>query len=398
MTYQEIVTAKTANLTNCDREQIHIPGLIQPHGLLLVLQEPEFKILQVSNNTLQFLGVNPQELLDQALSELLDEQQIELIRQCLEKRFETVNPLKLTINTHQGLKRFDGIVHRSNQVIILELEPIDILEDFSIFNFHHLVAPRINRMRNAADLVSLLPIIVEEVRQLTGFDRVMIYQFDGDGSGSVIAESKQAHLQAFLGLCYPDSDIPKQAKKLYTLNSIRLIPDVNYQAVEIIPAHNQLSAQPLDLSFSVLRSVSPLHIEYLQNMGVTASMSISIIKNKQLWGLIACHHYQPKYLSYEFRTVCEFLGHVISLEIASRADQEYQEYKIKLNSLQAKFVAVMSSKEELLDALVNPNPASNLLDKETDERYYNMPGDYFVIPYSQVINLNVTYLEFTEVE
>ena len=300
MIYQEIVTAETVNLTNCDREQIHIPGLIQPHGLLLVLQEPAFEILQVSNNAFKFLGLHTQELLGQELNVFLDEQQIKLIKECLEEGFETVNPLKITIDTQQAAtKKFDAIVHRSNQGIILELEPTAFVEDVSIFNLYRLTISRINRMRNAASLSELSQIIVQEVRKLTGFDRVMLYQFYSDGSGSVIAENKQDHLEPFLGLCYPDSDIPKQAKKLYTVNPIRLIPDVNYQAVKIISDQNHLGSQPLDLSFSVLRSVSPMHIEYLQNMGVTASMSISIIKNKKLWGLIACHHYQPKYLSYE---------------------------------------------------------------------------------------------------
>ncbi|MGB7441950.1 MAG: ATP-binding protein [Coleofasciculaceae cyanobacterium] len=360
MNYQEIVTAETANLTNCDREQIHIPGSIQPHGLLFVLQEPQSEIIQVSNNSLEILGIHPHRLLEEKLSTLLDDQQVELIRQCLEEQFEATNPLKITINNQSKTKTFEGIVHRTEGGVILELEPTAFVEKASLVNFHYLLISRINRLRSAKNLSDLLEVIVKEIRNITGFDRVMIYQFDSSGSGSVIAEDKQDNLAPFLGLNYPDTDIPKQAKKLYTLNSIRLIPNVNYQPAKIVSAHNNSSNQPVDLSFSVLRSVSPLHIEYLQNMGVTASMSISIIKNRKLWGLIACHHYQPKYLSYEVRTVCEFLGQFISLELAARTDQEDQEYRIKLKSIQSSFVEIMSQKEDLIDALVNP--ASNLLD------------------------------------
>src|SRR5262249_753743 len=131
-----------------------------------------------------------------------------------------------------------------------------------------------------------------EVRALTGFDRVMVYRFDEEYNGEVIAEEKADGLEPFLGLHYPASDIPAHARRLYELNWVRHIPDVGYSPSRLVPAHG-----PTDLSFAVLRSVSPIHIEYLQNMGVAASLSISVLKGGRLWGLVACHHYSPLHVN-----------------------------------------------------------------------------------------------------
>jgi light-regulated signal transduction histidine kinase (bacteriophytochrome) len=353
---RESVTPKTVDLTNCDREPIHIPGSIQPHGILFVLNEPELEILQVSSNTFDLLGIHPQDLLQQPLSNLVDSTTIESIQRCLSVEFENTNPLEISINN----KTFDVIIHRYEGAIILELDPTHWKKDADFFRFYQLVKPPIQRIQNASNLTEMCQIIVNYVRKITGFDRVMVYQFDAEGAGRVIAEDKPDDLTPYLGLRYPASDIPKQAKQLYTLNYIRLIPDVNYQPVALIPPDHPVSNQPVDLSFSILRSVSPLHIEYLKNMGVGASMSISLIKDKRLWGLIACHHQTAKYVNYEIRTACEFLGQVMSLELANKEENEDLERKIKIKSIQAKFVEAIPQAENFVDGLVKE--PSDLLD------------------------------------
>jgi light-regulated signal transduction histidine kinase (bacteriophytochrome) len=179
----------------------------------------------------------------------------------------------------------------------------------------------------------------------------MVYQFDREGAGSVIAEDTELE-PPYLGLHYPPSDIPKQARQLYTLNWLRLIPDANYQPAAIIPANNPVTNQPLDLSLSVLRSASPIHLEYLHNMGVTASMSISLIQGQTLWGLIACHHSSPKYVPYNTRTACEFIGQVMSAELANKEASEDMDYKMQLKSLQTQFVEALSRAEYFLDGMV----------------------------------------------
>ncbi|HAX77191.1 MAG TPA: cyanobacterial phytochrome A [Cyanobacteria bacterium UBA11372] len=353
---RESVNPQTVDLTNCDREPIHIPGSIQPHGILFVLNEPELEILQVSSNTFDLLGIHPQDLLQQPLSNLLDSTTIESIQRCLAVDFENTNPLEVSLNN----TIFDVIVHRCEPAIIIDLEPKYWKKDADFFSFYQFVKNPIQRLQNASNLTEMCQIIVKEVRKITGFDRVMVYQFDAEGAGRVIAEDKPEYLTPYLGLRYPASDIPKQAKQLYTLNYIRLIPDVNYQPVALIPPHHPVSNQPVNLSFSVLRSVSPLHIEYLKNMGVGASLSISLIKNKRLWGLIACHHQTAKYVNYEMRTVCEFLGQVMSLELANKEENEDLERKINIKSIQAKFVEVIPQEENFVDGLVKK--PSDLLD------------------------------------
>lgn len=360
MSQGNVVTPPNVDLTNCDREPIHIPGLIQPHGLLLVLKEPELEIIQISNNSFEFLKLHPQQLLNKPLEGLLGTEQIDSLQKCLSQDFEGVNPLKLSVKTPEQDLAVDGIIHRSDGVLILELELTQLKQEVDFFSFYHLVKGPTAKMQNALSLQELSQIIVTEVRKLTGFDRVMLYRFNSEGAGAVIAEDKLESPIPYLGLHYPASDIPKQANQLYTLNRLRLIPHVNYQPVELVPLNNPVTHRPLDLSFSVLRSVSPIHIEYLNNMGVAASMSISLVKDKKLWGLIACHHQSAKYLTYEVRTACEFLGQVMSLELAMKEDNEDLDYRMKLKSIQSQFVEVIPQTENFIDGLVESE--SNLLD------------------------------------
>ncbi|NET41339.1 ATP-binding protein [Okeania sp. SIO2B3] len=349
----EIITADKVNLTNCDREQIHIPGSIQPHGVLLVLQEPELDIIQVSNNTEEWLNILPENLLNQNIKYLLEPQQIDSIRNSLTGDFEYLNPLKLSIQCGDETKLFNSIVHHNNQVIILELEPCQIELEQDFFQFYRLTRHTITRIQKSASLQELCSIVVKEIRQLTGLDRVMIYKFHVDNSGEIIAEAKRENLEPYLGLHYPASDIPESSRHLYSINYLRIIPDINYQPVELFPKNNPLTNQPLDLSFSVLRSVSPIHIEYLQNMGVKASMSISLLKEGKLWGLIACHHYSIKYIPYDLRTVCDFFGQVMSVHITTKEEHDNLDYKIHLKSIQSQVITAISKSENLLTAFTN---------------------------------------------
>jgi len=340
------------DLTNCDREPIHIPGLIQPHGILLVLRDPTLEILQVSNNIQEIFGHQPEMLLGKKLSKLLNTKQVNLIEKCLAEDFENINPLNLSIKRQHKSIYFDGIVHRCDALIILELEQktAKIKPDF--FDFYKQVKGTITRIQKAPTLLEMCQAVVKETRQITGFERVMIYKFDPEGAGSVIAEDTDLET-SYLDLHYPASDIPQPARHLYTLNWLRLIPDVSYQPVVLIPVDNPLTNQPVDLSLSVLRSVSPCHREYLQNMGVIASMSVSLVQNQQLWGLIACHNYSsPKYIPYNIRTVCEFMGQVMSIELANKEASVDLDYKMQLQLLQTKFVEGLSKSKYFLEGMV----------------------------------------------
>lgn len=323
-----------------DRSAIHIPGYIQPHGVLLVLEEPELTLVQVSRNTTEFLGLPPEDLLGRTLRDLLDSEQIDAIASCLQRRFENVNPLKLTFKPSQ--RSFDAIAHRHANLLLLELEASPSLQNANFFDFYRWANSPVSQMQKASTSGELSQIIAREVRTITGFDRVMVYRFLEDGVGRVIAEDKREDIESYLNLHYPAFDIPPAARRLFALNLLRLIPDIRARPVALVPELNPITNEPLDMSLSALRGVSPCHLEYLHNMGVTASMSISLLDDNQLWGLIACHHHSPKTVPYEIRTVCEFLARVMSLELAAKEDSEDRDYKIKLNSLQSQFVALLS--------------------------------------------------------
>ncbi|MEG5040093.1 MULTISPECIES: ATP-binding protein [unclassified Microcoleus] len=349
-----IPALEEVDLTNCDREPIHLSGHIQPHGVLLVVREPELQIVQASKNTQDLLGIDAESAIGQDLSLLFDKIQLEKLKTCLRKEnLKTVNPIKLTVEKAGKYLEFDCILHREEEeVLMVELELATSPENLSVFSFYNSVRATVSKIQSAPNLKELCQLTVEEIRKISGFDRVMVYQFDPEGNGAVIAEAKAEKLSPFLGLNYPSSDIPKQARKLYSLNWLRLIPDINYQPVPLVSGKNAASIQPLDLSFTVLRSVSPIHIEYLQNMGVAASMSISLIKDQKLWGLIACHNYTPKYLNYELRAACEFIGQVMSLELQSKEGNEDYDYKLHLKSILTKIFEDISTSENLSQVLV----------------------------------------------
>ncbi|MGM3308739.1 ATP-binding protein [Anabaena sp. WFMT] len=383
------------DLTSCEKEAIHTPGLIQPHGVILSFKKPELTILQISDNTFNILGIQPDKLLNQNLNQLLEPEQINLLLDSLEQEnLEFGNPLEFNIRVNQKNVYFDGIVHRYQENFILELEPTLSEKSNKFFKFYPLIKLAISKLRGAATVTQLSRVIAQEIKRITDFDRVMVYKFDDNWNGVVITEEKSENLTSYLGLHYPASDIPPQARQLYIQNWLRLIPDINYQPAVIIPTNNPLNQQPLDLSNAVLRSVSPLHIEYLQNMGVIASMSISIIKNKKLWGLIACHHQSPKYLPYEIRHVCEFLGQMTSLELGAKEDSEDTGYKLQLKSIQSKLVEYMSAEKKFIQGLINHQPnLLNLVDAEGAAVYFD--GEYITVgktPEIQEIHNLVTWI------
>ncbi len=360
-------SSETPDLTNCDREPIHIPGSIQPHGLLFVLQVPDLTIVQVSNNTEQWLGIAPADLLDRPVSRLLGETHIRNIEQCLAGDFDYVNPLRLELQTASGTLCVDSIIHRTGDRIALEIElgheKPATTADITYFDFYRQVKTPIAKLQASRSFEELCTGLVESVRQITGFDRVMIYHFDAAGAGDVIAEARHPDItESYLGLRYPATDIPQPARHLYALNRLRLIPDATYEPIPLIPPLDPITQAPFDMSHSVLRSISPLHTEYLQNMGVRASMSISLVRDRQLWGLIACHHRQPKLVPYFLRTVCEFIGQMAAFELTAKVDLQDRDDRIEIDALKSRFFESISQQTDVLSALTqSPTDLLNLV-------------------------------------
>lgn len=334
------------NLTQCDKEPIHIPGSIQPHGVLLVLSEPELTVLQVSANTGDLLGVEARSLPGSRLEHLLDATSLQHLRESLRSgRPADDTPLALVV----GARAFDGILHRHQCVVLLELEPVRHPEsaEATLPPLHRRLRGALARLQSATRLTDLCQTAASEVRRLTGFERTVVYCFDEDGHGEVVAEEKAEGLDAYLGLHYPASDIPLQARELYLRNWLRLIPDRDYTPAPLLPPLRPDTGTPLDLSFSVLRSVSPVHVEYLRNLGVRASMSISLVHEGRLWGLISCsHHSAPRHVPYEVRSACELVGRVLSQQIGAVTAHEERQLRQRLQALEAGLVEAMRDPPE----------------------------------------------------
>ncbi|MBP2001350.1 diguanylate cyclase (GGDEF)-like protein/PAS domain S-box-containing protein [Paenibacillus shirakamiensis] len=319
------------DLTNCDREPIHIPGTIQPHGVLLAVEsDGDYCIVQCSANAEDFLRISIQELMGRPLASLLGEDQLERI---MKTEFR-VDPLKLHymhIDVEVGgvATQFYGILHESEGLIVLELENAEPESGFAEFHDFEWIQSFFTKMKQAHNRYEASQMAAEQVKGILDYDRVMVYEFDEAWNGKVIGESKEEGLEPYLGHHYPASDIPKQARELYLRNWLRTIVDVNYIPVKVVPTLNPMTDQPLNLSLSILRSVSPLHIEYLKNMGVNATMTISLIHNNKLWGLITCHHYSPKYIPHRLRNLCNFLGSFFSSELYQR--QQLDDYQSELH-------------------------------------------------------------------
>ncbi len=314
-----------ATLKNCDREPIHIPGSIQPHGLLFVLKEPDLTILQISANTKELLSISPDKALQLNLREILTKESMAFfsVENLQLSSFIRLNPMKITTRIGGQHLKWSGVLHRSQKLLVLELEKTHESDHPQDLRFATLAAQSLSRFQNLIDAPEIFETLSGEVKQLTGFDRVMTYRFHEEGDGEVIAEVKETQLEPWLGLHYPASDVPQQARTLYEKNTLRLIPDVSYQPSPLLSNENGLFKTPLDLTYSLLRSVSPTHCEYLSNMGVKASLAISLLKNGKLWGMIICHHYKgKKWISHEVRSQCTLLGQMISWRLSERIQIE----------------------------------------------------------------------------
>jgi chemotaxis family two-component system sensor kinase Cph1 len=353
-------TPASVDLTNCDREPIHVPAQIQPHGVLLVLREPHLEIVQASENVGGYFGRSAGEIVGEPLSTLLDATSVEVIRTAIANgQWEYVNPLRL--DSHDRL--FDGIIHRHDGALILELEVTSAAVRQG--SGHHPLRPALMALQHARTVMDLCETAVREVRRLTSFERVMLYRFHEGGDGSVEAESKVAALEPYLGLRYPATDIPQQARQLYLKNWLRIIPDALYTPAPLIPPMRTDTGAALDLSFAVLRSVSPIHLEYMANMGVRASMSISLVVRGKLWGLISCaNHSGPRTVPYELRSACEVLGRLTSLQIAAVQEREALALRASRQTARNELTLGMRSGDILEGMLSKPDQLLSLVAAE----------------------------------
>ena len=339
------------DLLNCENEPIRIPGKIQSHGFLIAM-EPSGRIAFCSENIHEFLPANAENFLNQSISKLDEYFQEKdrtdffsnLIQEVLNSddgKFR--NPYLLQVNG----QFFYLILSRSDDFFLLEFESAEPVESADL---HSLMGHALSAILAKTQLSDFLSISTKQIRKIIGYDRVMIYKFHEDGHGEVVAEDKEENLSPFLGLHYPATDIPKQARELYTTNLVRLIADVHQKPAGLITDIDSLRA-PLDLTNSVLRAVSPVHIQYLKNMKVSSSFSISLIDQGKLWGLIACHHYSPLSIDYKKREVASIVGGVISSTLGYQQQEEDLHKKHRLQVAVEKLAKQLNRESNIYEAL-----------------------------------------------
>jgi light-regulated signal transduction histidine kinase (bacteriophytochrome)/CheY-like chemotaxis protein len=329
------------DLTNCDREPIHIPGSIQPHGAMLVAEGEDGVIRFASENAAAILGADPKYIIGCPLEEVIGQKPAHSVRNAVAKSISPNAPglvFALRVDGRPDTP-FDVAAHAYNDRTFLEFQPTG--DDADSYGPLEITRALVRRLADETTIQGIAEQAAKLVRLMLGYDRVMIYKMLHNGAGRVIAEQKRSDLGGFLGQHFPASDIPYQARELYKRNWIRMISDVRYTPQVLLPML-QDGQPPIDMSYAQLRSVSPIHCEYLQNMGVGASMSISILVEGELWGLIACHHYSPKVVPLPQRVGAELFGQYFSLQVEALERR-------------AKFLASNSARERL-DRIVSELP------------------------------------------
>lgn len=344
------------NLTSCDQEPIRIPGSIQPHGFLLALRQGEPDVIvQASANLEALTQVTVEQALGQSLSVVLGGAAAQLEAELASSAIGQQPSYMGTLKTPNG-RHFDVLAHLHDRLLLLEFEAVGRTAPPDFRHLYPKVGNFLQQINDVQDIVAMSQLAAEQLRDVTGFGRVMVYQFDRDGHGLVLAESLAPGYGSYLGQRFPASDIPRQARELYRINRIRLIQNANYEPARLVPPINPLSGAPNDLTYAALRSVSPIHLQYMRNMGTLASMSVSLMVKGQLWGLISCHNATPLPVAFEQRAVCEQLGQILSLCIETRTDASELQFRLEVRRTMVSVLAGLSQQGDFADSLCGVFP------------------------------------------
>ena len=337
-----------ADLSNCEREQIHLAASIQPHGALLLVREPELVVVQASANAARFLGIEG-EVLGRTLASLSADLPGRLAPHLTDALTTLPVPIRCRVGT--GGTELDSLSHRPpGGGLVIELEnagpELDLESD---------VSGALEGIIGAASIRALCDETSRIFRALTGYDRVMVYRFDEDGHGEVVSEEKRAALEAFLGNRYPASDIPQIARRLYERNRVRVLVDVEYDPIPLSPRLSPLTGQDLDMSLCFMRSTSPIHVQYLKNMGVCATLVVSLLVGGRLWGLVSCHHYEPRSVHFEVRSVCELLAEAVGTRIAALESFALSQAELSVRRMEQRMVEGITRDGDWRAALFDPS-------------------------------------------
>ena len=344
-------------LATCDSEPVHAPGCIQAHGALLVLRLGDLQILQASENSLQHLGEEAEQLLGHAVERVVGAVgRTRLLEMLAHDELGRGAAYAFTMPARAGKSALDVCMHVVDGVVVLEFEITGRAGCQAEGDFFVLVKSAVDRLQSANTVRAFCQQVSAEVRTITGLDRVMVYHFHADLHGEVIAESRRDDLAPWLGLHYPAADIPLPAREIFKRIWIRPLPDAASPLVELVPLANPDTGRALDMTHCALRGASVMYTEYLANMGVAASLTMPIMREGELWGLITCHHYTATQFAYQVRAACELLAQVASLQLTSVEHAEQLSYRLRLEDVHRQLI-VRAAREDDLVTLTTQRPS-----------------------------------------
>ena len=341
------------SLSSCDDEPVQTPGCIQAHGMLLALRCSDLVVTQVSENCEHWCGLSVDQALGAPLSQIVGATAADRIQALTRTEALDHNPCYALTAKLPGSSAdappMDMTIHTADGVLLLEMEPSGrsppvVGQDGDYFS---MVRQTIGRLKSTRSLADFCEVVAREARSITGLDRAMVYRFHDDDSGEVMADARRDDLPSWLGLRYPASDIPKPAREIFKRIGVRPLPDAQGALCEMVPLLNPDTQRPLEMTHCALRGASVMYTEYLQNMGVAATLTMPILRDGALWGLIACHHYSARPLPYPLRSAAEFLAQIASLEIAQAELREHLQYRVHLDAVHLAVLARAASDGQL---------------------------------------------------
>lgn len=339
---------------DCANEPIRIPESIQPHGFLVAIDSVDWTVRRVSANIDEHLPIPAENVLGRSAIDLFAASMpdvVDELKNVVLHDMEMLRPVAI------GERSYNVTAHRISNLLVVEFE-LRKERRSSLDSLYPQIRAAVEKIHAADTLDPLFQIVVSQIRALTGFDRVKIYRFDASWNGRVVAEERSKALPSYLDLRFPASDIPAQARELYRINRIRLIPDVDYKPVPIL--HDVgAGSERLDMTHCVLRSVSPVHLQYMRNMGTPASMSISILLDGKLWGLVSCHHSAPRHVAAHVRAACDFLVQILGMQIAGKDTSDSAADRVNRQYTHAQLLGYMTREQNYVDGLLR-HPTSFL--------------------------------------
>lgn len=347
-----MVKNKNYDAEFCGNLAIHQTNSIQDFGYLLIIDQDQLKIVQGSENIIEITQKPIKEVVSTSLADYLSKEDFKHFATEISKGQRNRLPFQFSFHVGKTAFPLHILAHVKKDYIILEIEKVNKSNERSFTTVFQEVRSFISTLENIEDLKLICEASIKEIRRLTGFDGIRMYQFNEDWNGTVIAEEVEGGLESYLGQTFPASDVPKQARAMYLKNPFRFIPDRQYQNVKLFPVINPITNGFIDLSDCNLRSIAGVHLEYMANMNVMASMSIRVIVNGVLWGLISCHHVKPKYLGVESRSIFEWLSMEISYRISAVIKQAELLETTKMLQHKAAITDLIYTKNDVALALI----------------------------------------------